>query len=142
MGATPEEKIHRDLLKKLARKYGKDRRVIDQIVQSPFLLARKVISDNIDPRPIRLRYFGIIALKRPTSKIDRIEKRIEILKERMEQTMVIMDSMGYMIKGPESVNRILDEAWETKDFDKLEEIWDSHCKVMYTLNKWRKKKKD
>ena len=50
------------IIKQLAEKYGKDKRVIKLIAHSPFKFLKLIIEDPEDWRPLRLRYFGIFGL--------------------------------------------------------------------------------
>jgi hypothetical protein len=88
-----------------------------------------VVSDPEDIRPIRVRYFGVFTLKHPDAKANMFKDRIKRMKKKMAETMIVMDSMGYIIKDPTSVIRILDEALESRDFEKLQNIWEQHLSV-------------
>ena len=118
---------HQDrLIKDLAKKYNKDPRVIKEIVWSPIKFANRVISDPTDSRPIRIRYFGVFALKHKDAKFNLYKDRVKRLKKDMIGTMLILDTMGFLIKDYTSVNRILDDALDSGDFEKIETIWDEH----------------
>jgi len=122
--------IHQDrLIRKLAKKYGKDERIIREIVYSPFKFANRIISDPLDMRPIRVRYFGVFALKHKNAKDNLFKDRVKKLKGDITKTIIIMAAMGYLIKDAASVNRILDEALEIKDYEKIQTIWEEYKSV-------------
>jgi len=114
------------LIKDLAKKYNRDPRVIKEIVYSPIKFANRVISNPTDLRPVRVRYFGVFVLKHKDAKMNMFKKRVGVLKKSIVKTMLIMDQLGYMIKDENSVFRILDDALETSDYDKIEAIWDEY----------------
>ena len=47
----------------------------------------------------------------------------------MGKTIIIIAAMGYLIKDDKSVNRILDEALEIKDYEKIQTIWEEYKSV-------------
>jgi len=121
------KRIYQDrLIRKIAKEHGKDERVINAMVYSPLKFANRIISDPLDSRPIRIRYFGVFVLKHKEGKNNMFKDRVRRLKKDIGRTMVIMSSMGYMIQNEESVNRILDEALEHGDHEKIQVIWEEH----------------
>ena len=122
--------LHQDrLIRKLAKKYNKDPRVIRELVYSPLKFTSRIVSDPVDMRPVRIRYFGVFALKHKNAKDNLFRDRVKRLKSNMSKTLIIMSSMGYLIKDDSSVNRILDEALEIKDYEKIQTIWEEYKSV-------------
>jgi len=122
--------LHQDrLIRKLAKKYNKDPRIIKEIVYSSLKFASRVISDPLDMRPIRVRYFGVFALKHKNAKDNMFKDRVKKMKGNMSKVLIIMTAMGYLIKDDKSVNRILDEALEVKDYEKIQTIWEEYKSV-------------
>lgn len=122
--------LHQDrLMRRLAKEHGKDPRVIKEIVNSPIKFANRVISDPWDIRPIRIRYFGVFMLKHKDAKDNLAKAHVKYMKAKIVKIMIIMTSMGYIIKDETSVNRILDEALENKEYDKLQVIWEEYKRV-------------
>ena len=122
--------LHQDrFIRELAKKYNKDPRVIREIVYSPLKFATRIISDPTDMRPIRIRYFGVFALKHKNAKDNLFRDRVKGMKGNMGKTLIILASMGYLIKNEKSVNRILDEALSVKDYNKIQTIWEEYKSV-------------
>ena len=122
--------LHQDrFIRELAKKYNKDHRIIREIVYSPLKFTTRVVSDSTDMRPIRIRYFGVFALKHKNAKDNLFKDRVKKMKSNMGKTLILMVAIGYLIKDEKSVNRILDEALETKDYDKIQTIWEEYKSV-------------
>ena len=122
--------LHQDrFIRELAKKYNKDHRIIREIVYSPLKFTTRVVSDSTDMRPIRIRYFGVFALKHKNAKDNLFRDRVKKMKSNMGKTLILMAAIGYLIKDEKSVNRILDEAFETKDYDKIQTIWEEYKSV-------------
>lgn len=122
--------LHQDrFIRELAKKYNKDHRIIREIVYSPLKFTTRVVSDSTDMRPIRIRYFGVFALKHKNAKDNLFKDRVKKMKSNMGKTLILMAAIGYLIKDEKSVNRILDEAFETKDYDKIQTIWEEYKSV-------------
>ena len=51
------------LVKQIAKRKGIDPRVVRLVADYPFRFVRDRMKDNEDWRPIRIRYFGIFALR-------------------------------------------------------------------------------
>lgn len=124
-------KFQDKLIRKLASKYGKDPRVIKQIVYSPLRFASRVVSDPCDDRPVRIRYFGILTLKHPEGKTNMFKHRVEVMLNDITKMMILLDSMGFIITSPESVKGILKSAIKEKDYEKLQMIWDEYETIRY-----------
>jgi hypothetical protein len=62
--------VERDILDIIFKKFkGKDKRVVAAIATHPLYFFKQVASNSEDERPIRIRYFGIFALKKGIKKI-------------------------------------------------------------------------
>lgn len=124
---TKNKAIYQDrLIRKLAKQFNKDPRVIREIVYSPLKFASRKISDPLDMRPIRIRYFGVFVLKHKDAKDNLFRDRVKRLKNKIGKTLLLMASMGYLIKDEKSVYRILDGALESKDYEKIQSIWEEY----------------
>jgi hypothetical protein len=114
------------IIKNLALKYKKDPRIIEAIVYSPLKFAKKVFEDPKDDRPIRIKYFGVFVQKPIFNKDTRMKKLLEDLRKDIPATLVVMASiLEFPIATADSVNKILDLAEETDDYDKVRMIWDA-----------------
>ena len=119
--------IYQDvIIRDLAAKYKKDPRIIEVIVYSPIKFVKKVVNDNIDPRPIRIRYLGVFTQKYIKNKAERMERFIADIEKDMALTSEVMAVMlNFPITGVESARKIIDTAKESKDYDKIRLIWDA-----------------
>lgn len=52
-----------EIVKRLAKKYSMDERVVRLIIDYPIKFAKERISDNEDFRPVRIRYFAVFLPK-------------------------------------------------------------------------------
>lgn len=130
LASNNNKALHQDrLIRKLAKKYNKDPRIIREVVYSPLKFTSRIVSDPVDMRPVRIRYFGVFTLKHKSAKDNLFKDRVKRLKSSMSKTLIIMASMGYLIKDDTSVNRILDEALEIKDYEKIQTIWEEYKSV-------------
>ena len=114
------------VIRKLAKQFGRDERVIKEIVYSPLKFASRVIADPTDTRAVRVRYFGVFTLKHKDAKDNLFRDRVKRLKSKIGKTLIIMASMGYLIKDESSVHRILDQALEERDYEKIQAIWEEY----------------
>lgn len=77
---------HKRIVDKLSKKYNRDPRVIEQIVNYPFLFCQNVMSSGDDERAVRLRHLGTFALKPSASKVYNTNHKIKFLLEHLEHT--------------------------------------------------------
>ena len=130
LASNNNKALHQDrLIRKLAKKYNKDPRIIKELVYSPLKFTSRIVSDPVDMRSVRVRYFGVFTLKHKNAKDNLFKDRVKRLKSSMSKTLIIMSSMGYLIKDDSSVNRILNEALEIKDYEKIQTIWEEYKSV-------------
>lgn len=76
----------KQVLKELATKYNKDPRVIEVIVNHPFLFLKRRMEDDNDNRPIRVLHFGLFTFrfgKTIVNKKANIESRAERARQRL-----------------------------------------------------------
>lgn len=118
-------------IKELAKKYGKDERVIRSIVNSPFLFAKRTMMSLDDERPIAIPGFGMFTIRWKRGKysvklmiiiktIKKIvalymsEKTPDYLKEGLKQAVVemlhIIKKEGY--ENEQSVQHLLE--WKSR----------------------------
>jgi hypothetical protein len=114
------------LIRDLAAKYKKDPRIIESIIYSPLKFAKKVINDDTDNRPIRIRYLGVFTQKHIKNKYNRMERFIEDLEKDMKVTSIVMATiLHFPLVNADSAKRIIDRAKEEEDYDKIKMIWDA-----------------
>lgn len=115
--------VNRDL----ASKYKKDKRVIEQITRSPFKFVNRVIRDPKDDRAVRIKYFGVFVQKDNSNKSYKYNYMSEVLLQNITDVFVVMNSMlGFQLKHVKTAKRIIEEARDTKDYDKLKMIYDAY----------------
>ena len=115
------------IIRDLAKKYNKDVRVIQQLVDSPFKFTSRIIQDPYDKRPIRLRYFAVFVQKKVYDKESKLRDMIKTLLNNIQDVLVVMAStLGYSISKTESAKRIIEEARDSKDYEKIKDIWDAY----------------
>jgi len=116
------------IVKELAKKYNKDKRIIDQIVKSPFKFTNRVIRDISDDRPVRLRYFGVFTQKNYYyNKKYRINKMVDVLLENIKDVTIVMGAvLGFQVNGRQGAEDIIETAREQHDYDKVKLIYDAY----------------
>jgi len=62
------DKTHKKIVKKISKELNMDERVISQLASDPFIFTSNIIRDPLDERPIRLRYLGILAIRKGREK--------------------------------------------------------------------------
>jgi len=119
--------FQRRLLTKLANKYGIDKRIVKEVVYSPLKFTRDIISDDVDERPIRIRYFGAFIQKKNSNKSSRMNTMFEVLYNNIEDTFIVMVSLlGFQLKNKDSARKTLETARDQKDYDKIKMIYDAY----------------
>ena len=114
------------LISKLAKKYKIDRRVVKEIVYSPLKFTNRVVKDPVDPRAVRIMYFGVFTQKPGKNKRNRMEKQVEALLENMDEVIIVMGAMlQFPVSTMEGAKRILTDARDTDDYEKIKMIWDA-----------------
>ena len=115
------------IIKKLAEKYNKDFRIIQEIVGSPFKFVNRVIRDPYDERPVRIRYFGVFVQKTSYNKENKLRDMVKTLLNNIGDVLVVMAStLGYDIDKTKSAKRIIDDAVKDKDFEKIRDIYNAY----------------
>lgn len=94
---------YKKVIDKLALKHNKDPRVIEYIAHYPFSFVKRIVRDDYDTRPIRLRHLGVFALRKEDGKENIYQKRMEGLKRKPE---VLIEAGLY--ETVEQVNEALD----------------------------------
>lgn len=112
------------IIKDLAAKYRKDKRVIERIVYSPLKFFKQVATDDVNYRPVRVRYFGVFVQKNTNNKVGRENRHIKYIEDNIIDAAVVMaTTLGFQIKDVASARRIITDAVETRDIEKLEMIY-------------------
>lgn len=111
------------LIRDLAKQYKLDFRIIRSIVLSQYKFVKSIIKDPYDLRPIRLHYFGVFDIKHSKLKV-KMNNIKAVLFDNIKDVMVMMaTTLGFQITGVASAKRIIEEAVETKDIEKMKMIW-------------------
>lgn len=125
--------LQEKLIKELAKKYNKSPEVVKSLVYFPFKFAKEKMENISDDRPIRIRYFGIFRHKYMKNKKYILRRKSDIMIENLEDVAVMMSTtLGFIIKDFDSAKRIINEACDAEDYDKIELIWDGWNKYKYS----------
>jgi nucleoid DNA-binding protein len=120
-----DDSTQEKILKKLAKKYNLDQRLVKNIVYYPIKFAKEKISDPVNTRPVRIRYFGVFTQKHIVNKNFLFENRVKSLIDNIEDVAVMMGAvLEFPITSLESAKKIINTAFEQKDYEKIELIWD------------------
>jgi len=115
------------IIRDLAKKYNKDIRVTQQIVDSLFKFVNRVVTDPCDRRPVRLRYFGVFMEKEKSNKDMKAKYVAKLLLDDIQNVLVVMASiLGYDIDKAISAKAIIERALEEKDYEKLTDIYGAY----------------
>lgn len=114
------------LIKELAKKYNIDYRVCKAVVNSPFLYLKDLVTDDVKEEGIRIPYFGMFTQKGGyKNKAMRTEARKKILLENiLEVTTMMATTQGFVVPSVESAKELIEKAWESGDYEKINFIWD------------------
>jgi hypothetical protein len=113
-------------IKELSLRYGKDKRIIQSIAHFPIKFTKRVMADPSDNRPVRIRYFGAFIQKELYTKATKRNDRLKAMlkPENIESVFIVMVSvMGFPTSSIDGAINILKSAEETKDYEKIEEIY-------------------
>lgn len=75
------------IVKKIASEMNMNMRVVEQVVNSPFIFARRMISSDTDERAIRFPYFGVFAIKKGWYKNDKYTMIIRNIVKRFNKEL-------------------------------------------------------
>ena len=115
------------IIRDLAKKYNKDVRVTQQIVDSLFKFVNRVITDPCDKRPVRLRYFGVFMEKEKMNKKMKAEHVVKLLLDNIQDTLVVMAStLGYDVSTAKGAKAKIERALAEKDYEKLTDIYNAY----------------
>jgi hypothetical protein len=85
-------------------------------------------------RGIRIRYFGLFTQKHIINKDYLYTLRTNILLENINEVGIMMGSvLEFPISNADSAKNIISEAYEKKDYDKLQLIWDEWSYYSYKV---------
>lgn len=121
------------LIREIAKENNLDWRVVQAAVYSPLKFVRKVVEHPSDMRPVRIMYFGVFMQKLGKhNKAKRMERKVNKMLENIDEVALIMSTqLGFIVKSADSAKRILNDALESKDVEKIDLIW----------NEWQETKK-
>lgn len=115
-----------ELVKKISKEYGIDYRICKAIVDSPFLYLKYLVTHDSIEDGIRIPYFGVFCQKgNYKNKTMRTKTRKDILLDNIEEVTRMMVSIkGFVAPSIESAKKIIEDAWELGDYEKLNFIWE------------------
>ena len=87
-------KLEDKIIRGIANKYGKDPRVVREIVYHPLLFTKRRMEDPLEDRPVRIRYFGAFVQKNIKNKKFLMSKKKEVLLKNVDELFVAMMSTG------------------------------------------------
>lgn len=115
------------IIKDLAKKHNLDSRIVKAIVYYPIKFTKDVFKDPVDMRPVRIRYFGVFTQKVVKNKMNRLNNMFEILYNNIDDSFIVMNAvLGFPMKNKDSARKILEQARDTNDYDKLKLVWDAY----------------
>ena len=119
--------IYREqIIDEMYEKFGVDKRVLREICYYPLKFAKRRMEDFNDSRPIRIRYFGVFAQKEKHNKEKyMIGKSEKLLNNIEEVTLVMVSVLGYELPTYESARNVINLAVETKDYEKINDIYNA-----------------
>jgi len=124
------------IIKKIAEKHNIDQRVCKEIVNSPFVYLKYLVTSSNIEEGLRIPYFGAFCQKGGyKNKTMRIENRVKELLDNLEEVASMMVStLGFELVSPNSAERILKDALSSKDYDKINMIWNGWVEYNGKLN--------
>lgn len=106
--------------------------LVKAITDYPFKFAKEKMTDPIEERPVRIRYFGAFTQKPIHTKNYGANMRVHVLKEYIEETTIMMATvLHFVVPTFDSAIRILDDALASKDYEKIDIIWNEWKKFHY-----------
>ena len=128
-------KVEDKIIRSIARKYGKDQRVVRSIVYHPLLITKRVIEDLVDNRPTRIRYFGAFVQKPVKNKEFLMNKKREILLENIGEVFEAMLATGRHtedIDSEQELKEMVEYTWDAQEsaefINDVWGIWKEHIK--------------
>ena len=119
--------IYREqIIEEMVSKFNLDKRVLREVCYYPIRFTKRVMEDPADPRPIRIRYFGVFTQKNKFNKDKHMKDYYDKLMGDIENvTLAMVLLLGYELPTYESTRNVLDLAYKTKDYAKLQDIYDA-----------------
>jgi hypothetical protein len=117
--------VQDDILRELSHKFNKDIRHIKTICYYPIRFTKEIIENTLDDRPIRIRYFGAFTQKYISDKDLIMSVRVKHLLNNLEDVAIMMaTTMEFIIPKISSAKKIIEDIVKTKDYEKLNLIWE------------------
>jgi len=117
--------VQDEILKELSKKFNKDIRHIKTVAYYPIRFAKEIIENTLDDRPIRIRHFGVFTQKYISDKDLIMSVRVKHLLNNIENVAIMMaTTMDFIIPKISSAKRIIEDIVKTKDYEKLNLIWE------------------
>ena len=126
--------VQEKLIKDLAKEFKLDKRIINNVVYYPLRFAKAKMECPTNNRGIRIRYFGLFTQKHIVNKDYLYTLRTNSLLENINDVAIMMGSvLGFQISSEESAKNIISSAFEQKDYEKIQLIWDEWSYYSYKL---------
>ena len=130
----PNDEVQNKLIRDLAKEFKLDKRIVNNIVYYPLKFAKEKMERPTNNRGIRIRYFGLFTQKHIINKDYLYTLRTNILLENINEVGIMMGSvLEFPISNADSAKNIISEAYEKKDYDKLQLIWDEWSYYSYKV---------
>lgn len=115
------------LIKEISLANSIDIRVCKEIINSPFAYLKHLVTSASEEDGVRLPYVGAFCQKGEyKNKTMRAERRRNTLLANIVDVSVMMSTvLGFVVPSIESAEHIINEAYDSGDYEKLNMIWDS-----------------
>ena len=100
----------------------KEDRVIKKIVYHPLLFAKRVMEDDNDERPIRIRYFGILVLKSKKSK--ERSRKFSYIYRHYDDFKALIAEFDYDVSTEEAFQSTMRHHFSGKKIRFIDEIYE------------------
>ena len=113
------------LIREIAKNFSLDYRVCKEIINSPFLYLKYIVTDSAIEEGIRIPYFGAFCQKgNYKNKTMRTKNRVDILLDNIVDVTVMMSTtLGFELPSVESGKKVVEKAFEDGDYEKINMIW-------------------
>lgn len=115
------------LIKELALNNKIDVRICKAIVDAPFAYLKYLVTDPSIEEGVRFPYIGAFTQKgNYKNKAMRAENRRAILLANIVDVAIMMSAtLGFICPDIESAKKLINTAYEAKDYEKLNMIWNA-----------------
>jgi hypothetical protein len=122
---VPLKNNYDKLIKELASINKIDIRICKAIIDAPFAYLKYLVTDPSIEEGVRFPYIGAFTQKgNYKNKTMRAEHRKNrLLANIVDVTVMMATTLGFICPTIESAEKIINTAYETKDYEKLNLIW-------------------